>query len=484
MTTENTHDVLSSPSLPGRSWEQLPGPKALPILGNLLQVDRKKLHLILEQWCDSYGPIYKFSLPNKPIVVVGEPDLIQKILRERPETYRRMSTMTRVVEELGLTGVFSAEGEQWRRQRHLTMQAFNPDHLRRFFPTLLKITERLKRRWDECSLTPQAVDVQKEWQRYTVDVTTGLAFGHDMNTLEEDGDLLQHHLEIMFPAFNRRINAPFPYWHYFKLPSDHALERSLVVIRQRIGEFIRQGRQRLTENPDLASHPTNFLEAMLAAHEEGVAKFTDEEVYGNVLTILLAGEDTAAHTLAWIIYLMTEHPEVQQRMQQEAEAVLGNQVMPQDFNSLGKLRYIEAVAFETLRLRSVAPLLFLEPNVDVDVGGVRIPRGTALMLVTRYGALQEENFTAAGDFQPERWLQSDPADQVHNRGAFVPFGAGPRFCPGRHLALLEIKSAMAMVCRNFNLTRVDTGRPVEEIFSFAMMPKKLLVTFARRRPCP
>ena len=91
--------------------------------------------------------------------------------------------------------------------------------------------------------------------RYTVDVTTNLAFGYDMNTLEKEGDVIQEHLEKIFPMINRRINAPFPYWRYFKLPADRALDKSLVEIRETITGFVTRGRARLAQNPELAEHP-------------------------------------------------------------------------------------------------------------------------------------------------------------------------------------------------------------------------------------
>ncbi|MGR8999117.1 MAG: cytochrome P450, partial [Gammaproteobacteria bacterium] len=208
---------------------QLPGPKGLPFLGNLLQIDLLKLHSILEEWSDNYGEIYKFKIANKTVVAISDSTLIQNILRDRPQTYRRVSSIERVARELEIHGVFSAEGEQWQRQRQLTMQAFKPDYLRRFFPVMRTITERLKNRWDKIADSGQSIDVQKDWMRFTVDITTNFAFGYDINLLEQKSDSFQHHLERLLPAFNRRANAPFPYWHFVKLPSDRAMEKSLAV---------------------------------------------------------------------------------------------------------------------------------------------------------------------------------------------------------------------------------------------------------------
>jgi cytochrome P450 len=282
----------------------------LPLLGNLLQLDLTQLHRVLQRWADEFGSLYKFQLGQKPVLVVADPELNQTILRNRPKLYARLGTIDPVFKEMGITGVFSAEGEDWKRQRRLTAHALDAAHLRQFFPTLLKVTERLRKRWEREADKGSAVDVQQDLMRYTVDVTTSLAFGYDMNTLENEGDVIQDHLEKIFPAINRRINAVFPYWRYFKLPVDRALDKSLAAIRETITGFVARGRERLRQNAELAEHPTNLLEAMLGAKGEDEAAFTDEEVYGNVLTMLLAGEDTTAKSMAWMMHFMIEYPEV------------------------------------------------------------------------------------------------------------------------------------------------------------------------------
>ena len=461
-----------------RTLEELPGPKGLPLVGNLLQLDLKQLHRVLERWANEFGTLYSFKLGSRPVVVVAEPELIQPILRNRPAAYRRLGTIEAVFQEMGITGVFSAEGEDWKRQRRLTVSALDVNHLRQFFPTLIKVTERLKNKWQNAADQGKPVDVQQDLMRYTVDVTTNLAFGYDMNTLEKEGDVIQHHLEKIFPAINRRINAALPYWRYFKLPADRALDRSLDSVRETISGFVAKGRARLAEHPELAEHPTNFLEAMLAARDEGNAAFTDEEIYGNILTMLLAGEDTTANSLAWMMHFMIEHPDIQAQMRQEAEQVVGGAGMLGQLQDAERLKYIEAVAHETMRLKPVAPVLFLEPNEDVEVGGVAVPKGTALMLLTSYGVLQDAHFGAAAQFKPQRWLEAAPATGCpHNSKAFVPFGAGPRFCPGRALALVEIKTVMAMLCSTFEISKPSHSGPVTEIFSFTMMPENLSVLF-------
>ncbi|MDB6053674.1 MAG: putative Cytochrome [Verrucomicrobiales bacterium] len=469
--------------LHSRSVKDLPGPKGLPLLGNLHEVDLKKLHRILEDWVNMYGPLYKFRLGTHPVVVVADTENVQQILRQRPNIYRRLGAIETVFLEMGITGVFSAEGNDWKRQRRLTAHALDAIHLREFFPILLRVTERLRKRWMMHADSGATVDIQQDLMRYTVDVTTNLAFGYDMNTLEKEGDVIQDHLQKIFPMINRRINSPFPYWRYLKLPADHALDAALKAIQQAIASFVSQGRVRLAANPDLLTHPTNLLEVMLSARDENGGVFSDVDIHGNVMTLLLAGEDTTANTLAWTANYMVNQPEIQTGVQTEVSSLVSPTGMLHSIQNADKMEYSEAVANETLRLKPVAPILFLEPMQDVTLSGVTVEKGTSIFLLTMHGGLQDSNFQEASQFNPGRWLQPTTTSGCpfnHTPKAFLPFGGGPRFCPGRQLAMVEMKMVMAMLCSQFEIVKVDGPKPVTELFSFTMMPQNLLVRFKAR----
>jgi cytochrome P450 len=182
--------------------------------------------------------------------------------------------------------------------------------------------------------------------------------------------------------------------------------------------------------------------------------------------------------MAWMMHLITRFPEVQVSLQKEADSVLGEAVTLDHFQDHERLRYLEAVANETMRLKPVAPMLFLETKEAVELGGIDIPAGTALFLLTRQIAMQERAFTAAAEFRPQRWLAAPDTASRHDPAAFLPFGGGPRFCPGRYLAMLEVKAVMAMLCRNFSIAA--TGGAVDERFAFTMMPANLSIQFTAR----
>src|SRR5258705_7416637 len=124
-----------------RTLSDLPSPRGLPLLGNAFQLDLPRLHLVLEAWAEKFGYVFTIGLGPKRIFVCSDPDLLQTVLRERPDRYRRFSSIESVLEEMKVNGVFSVEGEGWRPQRRLVMQALASKHFSSFFPILRDITE-------------------------------------------------------------------------------------------------------------------------------------------------------------------------------------------------------------------------------------------------------------------------------------------------------------------------------------------------------
>jgi len=153
-----------------------------------------------------------------------------------------------------------------------------------------------------------------------------------------------------------------------------------------------------------------------------------------------------------------------------------------NIHDASRLVYLDEVVHESMRLKPVAPLLHVEPNCDVEIAGFAVPRGTLVMLVTRPNVLRDNSFAAALEFRPERWLESSAA--AHHRCGFVPFGSGPRLCPGRSLALLEAKAALSMVAQQFTVRLAPGSGPVEETFAFTMMPTGLRVMLDHRATRP
>ena len=473
--TETSAAIAAAPAAAPRRIADLPGPKGLPKLGNALQIRRDRLHQQAEAWAKEFGEVYRFSIGEREFVVLSNPEVVAAVLRDRPEGFQRTPRLTETAREFGFDGVFTANGDKWRRQRPMVLAGLDPAHIKAFFPTLVKVTERLRHRWHRHAATGRAMDLQGELMRYTVDVTAGLAFGADINTIGSDEEVIQHHLDKILPALSRRTLALLPYWRWFRLPADRALQGHLAALNESVQGFIQAARRRLAHEPVRREQPANLIEAMIAERDREGSELTDADVAGNVLTMLLAGEDTTANSLAWTIWLLNEHPQLAARASNEVNAVLGGAACPTRYEQLAQLDFLEACIHEAMRLRPVAPINVQQAAKDREVAGVLLPAGTLVICLMRPAALDEARFPRAAEFDPERWLSNGgSATQAASsaKRVVMPFGAGPRICPGRYLALAEMKMVLAMLLASFRIESVDTadGQPVQERLALTMSP--------------
>ncbi len=468
-----------------RTLDSLRHPPGLPWLGNALQLDPPRLHLQLEKWAAEFGKFFNVRILGRRLLVVNDYALAQQMLKDRPEGFRRIRQLEPVANGLMMNGLFSSEGERWRNQRRVWLATLNAQQLKTFHDKLLLITRTLLRRWQRAADRGDAVDVASDLMRYTVDVTMQFALGHEANTLEMGDDVIQRHLDKIFPALSRRVRGAFPYWRYFKLPQDRRLDRSLAALRVEVGRLIDSARERLRNNPKLRESPSCFLEAILLENERDGAAISDEDVFANTMTVLLGGEDTTANTMAWLIHCVSDHPDVYTALRAEADALLDEPSSPDAevpradrFPHL--LKYTDAVINETLKLHPVAPMFFLEALRDTTLHDLAVPAGTQVMLLTRAAGGCSPHSNPPPHFDPA--ADAAKPDAGPGRAASLPFGYGPRMCPGRNLALAELRSATLMLARNFDIEAVPLAQPVAEKFSFTLVPEHLRVRFHRRKP--
>jgi cytochrome P450 len=286
---------------------------------------------------------------------------------------------------------------------------------------------------------------------------------------------LQHHLDKIFPALGRRLMAPLPVWRWWRSAADRELERGVAEVNKAVHGFIAEARARMAAEPGRREQPENLLEAMLAAADEPGSGIDDAQVSGNVLTMLLAGEDTTANTIAWMIQLLWRHPAALQRAQAEVRGAVADPARP-TWEEVARLDFIEACAHETMRLKPVAPLLVVQALADTTLADVQVPAGMVVTTVMRRDSVSDAHVPRAAAFEPERWLGAGEGGAAALAGSArrisMPFGAGPRICPGRYLALLEMKMAMATLLGRFDVESVDTpdGQMAAEKLAFAMAP--------------
>jgi cytochrome P450 len=261
----------------------------------------------------------------------------------------------------------------------------------------------------------------------------------------------------------------------------------------------------MAAQPQLREEPANLLHALLAANE--AQRLSDEELHGNVMTLLLAGEDTTSNTIAWALHLLSQHPDVLRAARAEAIDALSAEVGAEvnapaggragavvlhDFESTRQLPLIEGIVLEALRLKPVAPLNMFTALRDTELLGTRIPARTLVCILKRPPATDPEAFADPQAFRPQRWLAGEAGASGSGssaapesvgggaRRAFMPFGGGPRFCPGRYLAILEAKMVLTTTLAAFDLAA--SGDAVHELMGMTMQPDGLNLRLSVQRP--
>jgi len=461
--------------------KNLPSPKGHLILGHLPQFNVTNKHQVLERWVDECGDLFKINFIGKEFVVSANPKLNTDILKLRPEKFRRFSKINEILTEMGIVGVFNAENETWKRHRKPTSEALNLKKVKGYFPTISKTTQQLLNKWKTYAEKGTEVDVQKELVRYTIDITTAIAFGYKLDTLNHQEDVFQKHLELIFPMVNDRITAPIALWRIYKQKKDKALDNSLEAIEKIIHQFIKEAKERLTADSKLKENPSNFLEALLV-EQENENMFSDDEIYGNVFSILLAGEDTTSSSISWALFYLAQHPEIVSKVRQEAKEVYHNSQVPETTQLLNKLKYANAVAQEAIRLKPVTPNLYMQANEDITLHNLYIPKDTSIMLQNKVAQTSEQYFSNPNEFIPERWLKSGcPMQQNHTPDMIKAFGGGARFCPGMNLAMYEMTIAISTICNQFDFSLAVELETVKEQFAFTMFPENLIINLEKSR---
>ena len=290
---------------PVRAISELPGPRGVPLLGNTLQLETSRFHSILNASADRFGPMYRYRIASRTHWWLRTLTWSTKCCATAQMAFGAASECGRSSSSWGWTAYLTPRAQTWAPAQAGNARAEHQSSARILHPTGTG-DRSVAAALGAAAAAGETVDAPSDLRRFTVDVTSSLAFGKDLNTLEKEGDLIQRHLDKIFPAVARRLFAPFPYWRWFKLPVDRELDAAVVEVHKLVNDLVADARQRTHHTG--SKRPGNFLDAMVAGQTDGAAAFTDAEIVGNALTMLLAGEDTTSNTLAWMMHLMIEYP--------------------------------------------------------------------------------------------------------------------------------------------------------------------------------
>jgi len=366
------------------------------------------------------------------------PDLIRTVLLDETENFEKGEVARRALGPALGDSILIADGSKWRWQRRAVAAIFRHDRIRGFLPTMLASAERTRDRW--LDLGPGVeIDVAHEMMRTTFDIILNTMLPKHRNI---DVELMQRSVTDYLESTSwvialNMIRAP----SWVPYPGLGRARRARKHLHKILESLIDERR----EGPLSANDLLSLLQK--ASDPESGKSMNSVDVRNNLLTFITAGHETTALALTWTFYLLSLHPEVEQRVQREIDRVTGGGRVQAEH--IDNLVYTTQVFQEAIRLYPPAALIVREARRDLELGGEHIKAGTTVY-VPVYAIHRHQSLWREPDrFDPGRF---DPkAVEARDRYAYLPFGAGPRICIGQTFAQKEAIAVLATLLSAFQL---------------------------------
>jgi len=432
MTTLSWNDL---PSHPTRWW-------GLPVLAAMR---RDYLAVIAAQ--RPLGDLVAQRILGERGVDIFDPELLREVMVDHADALIRWQRGPEVFAELMGQSVLVTEGATWQRQRRMLMQAFTPKRVAGYAALM---TEAAVAGLDGVAEGEVAMDAL--FSHLTMDVISRTLFSTPIGS---DTAAAAHAVQVLSETALAEMFWPFTLPDWLPLPGKAAKRRAQRLMHGLLGGHIDRRRASGEAKPDLLG----MLMALRDDASGGASgeALSTQEVYDQCMVSFQAGHETSATALLWWSWLLAAHPEAQARARAEVDAVLDGRVPTAEDASA--LPYLSATLKETMRLYPpVAAVMTRRLTREITLGGARLPART-LIRVTPWLLHRDPRWwpDAPLAFKPERFLPG--AAHEIPRGAYIPFGLGPRVCLGQHFAVLEMTLIAALVLQRFELSQVGAEAP-------------------------
>jgi cytochrome P450 len=413
-----------------------PGPRRGVPFAGLLAYRRGPLSYF-QNLAQNYGDISFFKIGPQEAFFLNHPDLIKELLVTSNQNFTKGLVLQRAKRLLG-EGLLTNEGESHRRQRRLAQPAFHRQRIASYAEVMTDYAVRMRERWKD----GDQLDVSEEMMRLTLGIVGKTLFDADV---ESDSGEVGEAMSVVMELFDTLTIPFFELLAKLPLPQLRRFDNARTRLDRIMFRLIEERRKAGTDRGDLLSM------LLLAQDVEGDGGgMTDQQLRDEMITIFLAGHETTANALTWTWYLLSQHPEVETKLHEELDAVLG--LRTPTFADVAQLRYTEMVLAESMRLYPPAWAIGRLAAVDCEIGGYFVPR-KSLMLASQYVMHRDSRYYEEPlTFDPERWQ----AEKRESRPQFsyFPFGGGPRRCIGEGFAWMEGILLIATLAQRWKLRLV------------------------------
>jgi cytochrome P450 len=389
-----------------------------------------------------YGDTFKASVYGSNTYTTREVEFAHHVLVENPQNYVKGLIIKRVGLLLG-DGLMVSEGNVWKQQRRMIQPAFNHESIGPLTKLISSVNAELLKKWQLAAERKESVNVTRDTSGMALEVVLRFIFGEDYGQVRPHFELLSEE-----QARNMEFARAF-----------RALEKMIVPIMER----------RRQES----SASTDALGVLMHARDPHSGQsMADRQLVDEVLTLIVAGHETTASILNWAWYLLSQHPEVDQRLGSELNTLAAFS----EFSDLPRFLYTRQIIDEAMRLYPAGWLLTRKALQDDWLGEYFVPVGTEIYIplyfIQRHPNLWEE----PDRFDPDRFAP-EKLRQRH-RMATVPFSAGPRNCIGSLFARIEMQIHLMTIAKSLRLSYVssrsielDAGVNLRNKYDFIMYPE-------------
>ncbi|RXI99800.1 cytochrome P450 [Anaerobacillus alkaliphilus] len=430
-----------------------PGPKGNFLLGNLQEFQSNPLKFLLNLRKE-YGDFVQFRLgPFQKFYFINDPELIKEVLVTKQKSFIKsedIQTLKTVVGE----GLLTSEKEFHRRQRKLIQPSFKRSNILSYGEDMINTTLNYIFKWKN----GEERLISEDMLNITLGIISKTMFNMEF---KEGADVIGEPMEAVMKLGIKRMRkiVKLPLWVPTK--QNRKLKKAIHALDDVLNEIIKKRRACNEKHEDLLGV------LMDAKDETDDTHMSDKQLKDELMTIFLAGHETTANALTWTLYLLATHPEVDTKLFDELNNVVGSSLpKPEHFS---RLLYTQNIVWEALRLYPPAYVIGREVDEDVVIGDYSLKKGDTVMISQYVMHRDETYFKDPTKFVPERF-ENDFMKTLPTY-AFFPFGGGPRVCIGNHFALMEIVLVLACIVQQYQVTLPDDHHDVKPQPLITLRPK-------------
>ncbi|KAJ8383457.1 hypothetical protein AAFF_G00220530 [Aldrovandia affinis] len=489
LLTYFTYQLLSRYVHTWNEMKAIPGLEgAYPILGNALQFKANAGDFFCQviEYTNQFRnePLMKIWVGPVPFLILFHAETIETLLNT-PKHMDKAYVYEFLHPWLG-TGLLTSTGDKWRRRRKMLTPTFHFSILTGFLEVMNEQAKVLIEKLEK-QVGKGAFNCFRHITLCALDIICETAMGKKIYAQSNHDSEYVRTVYKMSDIITRRQRMPW-YWSdfiYYFLGEGREHNRSLKVLHSFTESVIHERAEYITESDSESDQGMKkrraFLDMLLKTTDEDGNKLTHKDIQEEVDTFMFRGHDTTAASMNWAIHLIGSHPEVQRKVQQELQEVFGQSDRPINTEDLKKLRYLECVIKESLRLFPVVPFFARTICEDCNINGFKVPKGANAIIIPYALHRDPRYFPNPEEFRPERFLPEN--SEGRHPYAYVPFSAGLRNCIGQRFAVMEEKVVLASILRNFNIEATQKQEDLRPMGELILRPEKGIWIKLEKRVC-